>query len=1019
MKHDWTEEELVEHWTLEPNDYHLLANKTGTTRLGCAVLLKYFQLEAAFPPAQTDVPAAPVAYLAKQLKVASRSWSEYDWQSRAVTYHRKQIREKFGFREATLLDEEAAVNWLAAEILPHEINEERTLAELRYYFREWKVEPPTAEQMNRLARSAASRFEDAFADQIYHRLLPESVDKLLDLLEKTAPASTERNSKNDNRLAPSDQKIISENGSGESFDSIRDISGSENVSPRISLLAWLREEPGKANLETVRGELKKLAVLRDLSLPPDLFGGFSTNVVTQFRRRLMAEILPETRRRSMAMKAALLAAFCHQREQEVTDNLVELLLHLIHRINANAEKTVVKQIVGEIKRVAGKQSILLKIAQTAVENPDGVIRDTLFPIVGEQTLKDLIKEFKAQGESYREQVYTVMRASYSHYYRRLATEILQALKFRSNNEKHQPVIQAIEIIRRYDGNKARFFPLDESIPIEDAVKRIWEPHVLVEDEKGRARIDRRRYEIAVLQSLRDRLRCKEIWIAGAHRYRDPDDDLPQDFEQKRAHYYLELKQPLSGKEFVEKLRAKIWSELSSLNYWIPGDPEVKIVAVKDKGRISLTPLEAQPDPPNILRMKKTIAARWAMTSLLDVLKETDLRTNFTAELKSPMRRENLSKSVLQRRLLLAVYGLGTNTGLKRISNGDAKENYKDLIYIRRRFLNRENLRAAITVVVNAIFKARRIDVWGEATTSCASDSKKFGAWDQNLLTEWHARYGGRGVMIYWHVERKSVCIYSQLKSCSSSEVAAMIEGLLRHDTEMEVEKNYVDTHGQSEVAFAFCHLLGFDLLPRFKNIHRQKLYRHETEKADEFPNLQPILTRPINWDLIEKQYDQMVKYATALRLGTAETEAILRRFTRKNLQHPTYKALAELGRAVKTIFLCRYLRSRALRREIHEGLNVIENWNSANSFILFGKGGEFATNNLEEQEAVMLCLHLLQISLVYINTLMIQQILKDDEWQNVFTAEDRRALTPLFYNHVNPYGTFNLNMEKRLPIDPL
>lgn len=76
-------------------------------------------------------------------------------------------------------------------------------------------------------------------------------------------------------------------------------------------------------------------------------------------------------------------------------------------------------------------------------------------------------------------------------------------------------------------------------------------------------------------------------------------------------------------------------------------------------------------------------------------------------------------------------------------------------------------------------------------------------------------------MIYWHVERKSTCIYSQLKTCSSSEVAAMIEGLLRHQTEMEVEKNYVDSHGQSEVAFAFCHLLGFQLLPRLKAIHKQ------------------------------------------------------------------------------------------------------------------------------------------------------------------------------------------------------
>ena len=63
-------------------------------------------------------------------------------------------------------------------------------------------------------------------------------------------------------------------------------------------------------------------------------------------------------------------------------------------------------------------------------------------------------------------------------------------------------------------------------------------------------------------------------------------------------------------------------------------------------------------------------------------------------------------------------------------------------------------------------------------------------------------------MIYWHVEKKSLCIHSQLKTPSSSEVAAMIEGVIRHSTEMMVERQYVDTHGQSEVAFAFCRLLG-------------------------------------------------------------------------------------------------------------------------------------------------------------------------------------------------------------------
>lgn len=271
-------------------------------------------------------------------------------------------------------------------------------------------------------------------------------------------------------------------------------------------------------------------------------------------------------------------------------------------------------------------------------------------------------------------------------------------------------------------------------------------------------------------------------------------------------------------------------------------------------------------------------------------------------------------------------------------------------------------------------------------------------------------------MIYWHVEKNSTCIYSQLKTCSSSEVAAMIEGVLRHCTNMQVKKNYVDSHGQSEVAFAFCHLLGFQLMPRLKRINIQKLYRPQTGEPDAYPNLQKILTRPIKWDLIRQQYDQMVKYATALRLGTAETEAILKRFTRNPLQHPTYQALAELGKAVKTIFLCQYLHSEAVRREVNEGLNVVEHWNSVNDFIFYGKGGEFATNQLENQELSVLSLHLLQICLVYINTLMIQRVLQEKHWSGKLTLEDQRALTPLIYTHVTPYGTFRLDMNERLSL---
>jgi len=174
------------------------------------------------------------------------------------------------------------------------------------------------------------------------------------------------------------------------------------------------------------------------------------------------------------------------------------------------------------------------------------------------------------------------------------------------------------------------------------------------------------------------------------------------------------------------------------------------------------------------------------------------------------------------------------------------------------------------------------------------------------------------------------------------------------------------------------------------------------------------LTRPIRWDVIGEQYDQMIKYATAIRSGTASTEAILRRFTKANAIHSTYQI--ETGRAQKTLFLARYLRDRDLQREINEGLNVVESWNRGNSIIFFGKGGDIATNRRDEHEPSVLCLRVLQSALVYVNTLMVQDVLTDHAWSDRMTGADQRGLTPLFWTHVAPYGEVRLDMQRRLSL---
>lgn len=836
-------------------------------------------------------------------------------------------------------------------------------------------EPPAVEQIRRLVGSAVQRHETRFCETISGKLDSATVDRLDTLLEADP---------------------------------------SEEDEGGWTVWQTLKDEPGRAGLDSVKGAASRLRLLRQVGLPAELFQGVAPKLIERYAKRAAVEEPFELRRHAGPLKATIMAAFLQRRVEDLTDHLVDLLVETVHKIGKGAEKNIDSSLERALQKKASRKiSKLYQIAKASVDEPKGAVEDVIFPVAPEPWLRTLIKEIEASSD-YKGKVRRALHRSYRSHYRPMLPEILNSLEFRCTNTRYQPIMEALSILKEHLHHKRPTYPKGVQRPLKGVVASDW-MSLVVDEEGKRRKINRTAYEICVLKALREQLRRREIWVIGSRRYRDPEEDLPRDFEERKAAYYEDLGIPLDAKAFTAALREELTRQLKALDKGMPTNSKVKIVRKKGEHRISISPLEAKPDPENLAILKQEVNRRWWGTSLLDMLKETHLRVGFTQYLRSGTERSRMDETTLQRRLLLCLFGLGTNTGIKSMESRPA-DDYKDLLYVRRRFVSAEGLRQAIAKVVNATLAARLPRIWGEATTACASDSKQFGAWDQNLLTEYHLRYGGRGVMVYWHVEKNATCIYSQLKRVSSSEAAYMIEVVLRHCTDMEVNRQYVDSHGQTTVAFAFCRLLGFELMPRLKDINRQKL--HKAEAGQVFENLELVMApKAINWGLMEEWLDAMVKHAVALKLGMADAESILRRFTRNNIQHPMYKALFELGKVIKTIFLCRYLSFEEMRQEVHEGLNVVESWNSTNGFISYGKAGELATNRRENQEISLLCLHLLQASLVYINTLMIQEVLGDPEWLKRMTIRDLAALSPLLTLHINPYGRFDLDMDARIPIE--
>jgi len=973
VKKLWTGEELNTHWLLDTSESALVKGKANPGRMVFCFLLKYYQYYACFPVDLNSVPDDIQGFLAAQLGCIGTELPDLtnDKSERMVRRYCKEIRFFLKVRRFDSVGKSAFRIWTIEHLFPVAPDAQRKDADIRRWFTENRFELPSTQVLSRLIGTAEQQFESGL---------------FINVLSGLSKA----------HRAGLDQLLVTAEGA--------------------SKFSQLRSDTGNASLENVLKTTARLTMLRDIDLPGNLLGNFKPSLIEKYRLRAGAEDVWEIRRHSETTRLALLCFYCVPREAEIIDGLVDLLISITHKISAQAERKVISELVGDLTKVHGKTNLLFRIAEAANDHPDDTVRDVIFPVAGEQTIADLVKEYRSDGPAYVKRIYNRIRTSYARHYRRMLPKVLDALEFRSNNASWRPLLDALDFLKAAATSSTRYLSLDE-VPIKEVIPTKWYDSLYEEDRYGNRRINRISYEICVLQSLREKLRSKEIWVVGAKRFCNPENDLPQDFDVHRDQYYSALKQPLEAGVFVNEMREKMRTALDKLNVSLPKDTDVQIKQRNNKARISVSPLTPQVDPPNLNALKLELGNRWPATSLLDVLKETDIRANFTKSFVSTASRTVLDQTEISRKLLLALYGLGTNVGLKAMAAGPNNVSYKELLHIKRRYIHRDSLRQATQLVTNATFKARLAEIWGTGTTSCASDSTQFAAWDQNLMTEWHRRYGGRGVMIYWHVDAKAACIHSQLKRCSSSEVASMMEGVLHHCTEMNVERQYVDTHGQSIIAFAFCYLLGFELMPRFKGIDKQKLVRPDKKVSGDYFNLDPIFAKSaVNWALIIQQYDELIKLATALRERTADAEAILRRFTR-GTQHPVYAALIELGKAAKTLFLCKYLSSQKLRRDINTGLNVIERWNGVNNFIRFGKGGEFTTNRLEEQEVSALSLHLLQSSMVYVNTLMIQNVLNKLSWQTRMTKRDMAALSPLPHSHFNPYGDFDLDMNKRLPLE--
>jgi DNA-binding cell septation regulator SpoVG len=258
----------------------------------------------------------------------------------------------------TVADANTVSDWLRTQSqLLEEHNFDR-LKEIVYErYKELKIEPPPLGRVDRIIRSAVNSLDEQFYTITLKKLQAETLEKLEALLTTD-----------------------------------------DDTAENTSSLFTLKSEAGAVTLESVLSEIAKLERIHSLSLPSDLFVGVSRKRLLWCKQRIAVEDLHEIRRHPESIRYSLLAAFCHERKQEITDTLLKLLINIIHKIGSQAVYRVNKRVIKEIKRVQGKNKLLFDVASASLDHPEGKVKDIIYPIAGKQTLRDLIRKYADKNQ---------------------------------------------------------------------------------------------------------------------------------------------------------------------------------------------------------------------------------------------------------------------------------------------------------------------------------------------------------------------------------------------------------------------------------------------------------------------------------------------------------------------------------------------------------------------------------------------------------------------------------------------
>jgi TnpA family transposase len=287
-------------------------------------------------------------------------------------------------------------------------------------------------------------------------------------------------------------------------------------------------------------------------------------------------------------------------------------------------------------------------------------------------------------------------------------------------------------------------------------------------------------------------------------------------------------------------------------------------------------------------------------------------------------------------------------------------------------------------------------------------------YERNLLSEYHIRYGGFGGIGYYHVSDLYIALFSHFIPCGAYEGAYILDPFYQNKSDIQPDTVHADTHGQSAPIFGLAYVLGIQLMPRIRNWKNLILYRPSKEVR--YEHIDTLFSATVDWELIATHLPDMLRVGISIAAGRITPSTILRKLGTYSRKNRLYQAFRELGVAVRTGFLLRYIGDADLRSTIQAATNKSESFNDFVQWLAFG-GSVITENDRAEQRKIIKYNHLLANCLIFHNVCMMTRVLHKLRADGVpVEADTVAALSPYIRSHINRFGQYNLDLS-RTPAD--